>query len=108
MSTAGTVAAGILLLLAYMAIIMGLRSWARWAVGRQESREAAATFVDAYVPEACDVAPPERATDDALSRVRADNAETAAVEAAERVVYEAEMCDMLDDAQAHLDGLAGR
>lgn len=60
----------------------------RWALRREAERTAAATFEADFIPENADVA-----------------AQEAALAEAERVVLAQEMCDLLDDALEHLEGL---
>jgi hypothetical protein len=82
-----------------LVVCVGLVVWvfdmaSDWAIRRQDARDAAATFVDAYLPEAEDVATAE-AELPSLHDIRDE---------AMRIVLEAEMVDMLDEAIAHIEG----
>lgn len=77
-----------------------------WALRRQADRDAkaaertaAASFECDFIPDSSEVS--DHVTDELLNIVR----ERAVEAAATRVIYEAEMVGMLDEAQAHLDGL---
>lgn len=94
MSTNGTLIVGLVVLgLLWLAVVYLLGEFADWAYGRQAARDAAASFECDFIPHPADVAPADRRTDAILSSVR----EAAAVDAAERVIYEAEMVDLLDE-----------
>lgn len=80
---------------AYMVGVFLLREFADWSYRREAGRTAAD-----HLPLPEDVAPAESATDELLSAVR----ERAAVDAAERVMLEEDMCAELESAIAHVEG----
>lgn len=90
---AASVAAGVLFLLVYMALVVGLRAFCRWAVVREEARHHAVTFAES-LPSAADVAATE-AELPTLHDIRDE---------AMRVVLCEEMCVDLESAIAHIEG----
>lgn len=101
MVTAIAFGLGALVGVAYCWLIYTLGRFCRAAEDCAIAETAARTFEADFIPEAADVAPAELETDALLSQVR----EAAALDEAERTVYEAEIETYLDEALEHLAGL---